>query len=117
MMMKEFQLIKWLPILILLPGFSFVWSSCKHKVDQISSVATPVKAKKALCCESNIPKRFASLQTTITNVPELKTGESHKGMIWIKTGTFMMGAENKQASPDEYPKHKVTANGFWMDVT
>lgn len=29
----------------------------------------------------------------------------------------MMGADNKQASPDEYPKHKVTVNGFWMDVT
>lgn len=108
---------KRLSILILVSGLSLVWSSCKHKVDQITNVATPVKAKKALCCESNIPKRFASLQTTITNVPELKTGESHKGMIWIKAGTFMMGANNKQASPDEYPKHKVAVNGFWMDAT
>jgi formylglycine-generating enzyme required for sulfatase activity len=116
-MMKKIEVMKRLSILILVSGLSLVWSSCKHKVDQITNVATPVKAKKALCCESNIPKRFASLQTTITNVPELKTGESHKGMIWIKAGTFMMGANNKQASPDEYPKHKVAVNGFWMDAT
>ncbi len=29
----------------------------------------------------------------------------------------MMGADNQQASPDEYPKHKVTVTGFWMDTT
>ena len=29
----------------------------------------------------------------------------------------MMGADNKQASEDEYPKHSVTVDGFWMDAT
>lgn len=29
----------------------------------------------------------------------------------------MMGADNKQASEDEYPKHKVTVDGFWIDET
>jgi formylglycine-generating enzyme required for sulfatase activity len=28
-----------------------------------------------------------------------------------------MGADNDQASPDEYPKHAVTVAGFWMDRT
>lgn len=28
-----------------------------------------------------------------------------------------MGADNKQASPDEYPKHKVIVSDFWIDVT
>lgn len=28
-----------------------------------------------------------------------------------------MGADNGQASPDEYPKHHVTVGGFWMDKT
>jgi formylglycine-generating enzyme len=41
----------------------------------------------------------------------------HAGMAYIPAGTFMMGADNDQASPDEYPKHKVTVNSFWMDVT
>jgi formylglycine-generating enzyme required for sulfatase activity len=42
---------------------------------------------------------------------------SHKGMVWIKAGTFSMGGDNKQAGEDEYPKHKVTVKGFWMDAT
>jgi len=28
----------------------------------------------------------------------------------------MMGADNSQADNDEYPKHKVTVSGFWMDI-
>lgn len=38
-------------------------------------------------------------------------------MVWIKTGTYAMGGDNKQAQPDEYPKHQVTVHGFWMDAT
>ena len=38
-------------------------------------------------------------------------------MVFIPGGTYMMGADNDQASPDEYPKHKVTVDGFWIDVT
>lgn len=40
---------------------------------------------------------------------------STKGMVYIPGGTFMMGADNDQASADEYPKHKVTVDAFWMD--
>lgn len=29
----------------------------------------------------------------------------------------MMGGDNGEAQPDEYPKHKVTVSGFWMDAT
>jgi formylglycine-generating enzyme required for sulfatase activity len=32
-------------------------------------------------------------------------------MVWIKGGTFSMGADNDQAAPDEYPKHNVTVKG------
>lgn len=42
---------------------------------------------------------------------------NHEGMVFINGGTYMMGADNKQASPDEYPKHEVSVDGFWMDVT
>jgi len=44
-----------------------------------------------------------------------KTGNA--GMVKIPGGTFMMGGDNDQASPDEFPKHKVTVDGFWMDET
>jgi len=96
--------------------------ACKQKTASSEKpVATtlPAHLKKAICCESNIPKRFASLTITKTaTLEDVKTSEhSHTGMVWIKPGVFMMGADNKQASPDEYPKHKVTVNGFWMDVT
>ncbi|HEY4288673.1 MAG TPA: formylglycine-generating enzyme family protein [Puia sp.] len=38
-------------------------------------------------------------------------------MIWVPGGTFSMGGDNKEAQPDEYPKHRVTVDGFWMDRT
>ncbi|WP_259069101.1 formylglycine-generating enzyme family protein [Mucilaginibacter sp. X4EP1] len=100
--------------LILLAG-------CKQKNNTTTGIASmPVAvcgAPKAICCESNIPKRFAALHTNPVVVPSLNADDTHKGMVWIKTGTFMMGADNKQALDDEYPKHKVTVSGFWMDAT
>lgn len=47
----------------------------------------------------------------------IKKQSDHSGMVPIPAGTFMMGGDNDQASPDEYPKHKVTVNAFWMDAT
>lgn len=80
---------------------------------------TTQKKKKAVCCESNIPSRFASLQTPATEPLATVPAENgtRKGMVWIKNGTFMMGGDNKQAANDEYPKHKVTVTGFWIDAT
>ena len=37
------------------------------------------------------------------------------GMVFIKGGEFMMGGDNSQADADEFPKHKVVVNDFWMD--
>jgi formylglycine-generating enzyme required for sulfatase activity len=37
-------------------------------------------------------------------------------MVWIEGGTFLMGADNEQARRDEYPKHKTTVRGFYMDT-
>jgi formylglycine-generating enzyme len=42
---------------------------------------------------------------------------SADGMIFIPGGTFMMGGDNNQASADEYPKHQVRIDPFWMDET
>ena len=73
--------------------------------------------KAALCCESNIPKRFASLTVANVEFPAVTSAKGHEGMVWIKPGTFEMGADNKQGYPDEYPKHSTTVHGFWMDAT
>ena len=43
--------------------------------------------------------------------------DDYPGMVKIPGGTFMMGGDNDQASQDEFPKHKVTVKGFWMDET
>jgi sulfatase modifying factor 1 len=100
----------------------FFCYACKPKSQPVASLKpqqTAQKKNKAICCESNIPKRFASLQTqpanTLSTIPE--GSGSHKGMVWIKNGDFMMGADNKQAAEDEYPKHKVIVTGFWIDAT
>jgi sulfatase modifying factor 1 len=111
-------MIKRLVKFIILSIPSLLWLSCKQKPTQATHAVQPVVAlKKAVCCESHIPARFASLHSAALSMPAGLADVSHKGMIWIKPGTFMMGADNKQASADEYPKHKVTVDGFWMDAT
>ena len=39
------------------------------------------------------------------------------GMVFIPAGTLHMGGDNEQADGDEYPKHNVEINAFWMDAT
>jgi sulfatase modifying factor 1 len=70
---------------------------------------------ESISCTSNIPKRYSADASTQSVTPI--TDSAHGNMVWIDEGTFMMGADNDQASPDEYPKHKVTVHGFWMDAT
>ena len=89
----------------------------------------PVKKKAAVkdtdtctnksCCTSKIPGRFGVLKINKT-APKATTGKlttNHIGMVWIEGGTFSMGADNEQGRADEYPKHKVKVNGFFMDAT
>ncbi len=106
-------------LLLFLPSLLY---SCRQKQTVTDSAGTPVTVaehKKKLCCESNIPARFPSLHKSVIHFASFENnpGNKHAGMVWIKPGTFMMGADNKQADADEYPKHKTTVHGFWMDAT
>lgn len=38
-------------------------------------------------------------------------------MVLIPAGSFMMGAKSSQAYRDEFPKHEVQIDGFYMDET
>jgi len=78
--------------------------------------------KQAITCESHIPARFAMVRSGVEARVDVAAAvrtdaASHPGMTWIEGGTFQMGADSRQASEDEYPKHPVTVSGFWMDRT
>ena len=64
-------------------------------------------------CNSN-PEGKASSESEKNKT---KKASADSEMVFIPGGTYMMGGDNDQASPDELPKHKVTVNDFWMDVT
>ncbi|MFI5132435.1 MAG: formylglycine-generating enzyme family protein [Chitinophagales bacterium] len=99
--------------------FSILVNCSCRQAGENKNVLAEVDSSK-MCCESNIPSRFGNLKKatgdSINNASATR-GSNHEGMVWIEGGTFMMGADNNQASPDEYPKHKVSVSGFWMDAT
>jgi formylglycine-generating enzyme required for sulfatase activity len=80
-------------------------------------------SKKGLdksCCIITIPNRYTIAKKNIVNTGKQSMNSSlnlHEGMIWIEGGTFSMGADNVQGREDEYPKHNVKVNGFYMDAT
>jgi len=74
--------------------------------------STSSKNRVISCC-SKIPSRITMASAYFNGSFEKRT--SHKGMVWIKSGEFLMGSSDKEGSPDEYPQHKVDVNGFWMD--
>ena len=61
------------------------------------------------------PGRFPAISGTNQTIKEGNL--SHQGTVFIEGGTFQMGGDNNQAAQDEYPKHKVTVDGFWIDQT
>lgn len=75
------------------------------------------KEKSNSCCKK-LPSRL-SLQTIdycSTSIASTAAA-SHNGMVWIKGGTFTMGSSNDEGRPDEYPRHNVKLDGFWIDET
>ena len=98
---------------------AFHFLSCNNPDKQTAAITTKDSLKNdssKICCQSNIPSRLAIVNDTIQHI--ITSGNSSTdGMVWINGGSFMMGADNKQASQDEYPKHKVTIDGFWVDAT
>src|SRR5882724_8357144 len=96
----------------------FFCASCRNHPAAAAPVASiDTIRKKAICCESNLPARFAPAMAPSSPALSKPGAGGHAGMVWIAGGSFMMGADNRQAAEDEYPKHKVTVDGFWMDAT
>ncbi len=95
----------------------FCLFSCKQKNKTIIAEEriSLFKTMSSVCCESNIPARFKAVKTAF-HIKAAKT-KNHQNMVWVEGGNFMMGGDNKQALPDEFPKHKVIIDGFWIDQT
>lgn len=62
-----------------------------------------------------VPKRFSRSDTLNFIIASKETPMD--GMVKIPSGTFDMGGDSDQASPDEYPKHQVMVDAFYMDAT
>ena len=93
-------------LMILLIAFSIGCTSteevnAEHSSEHTSCMKTPSRFGTAIQTDSI----SASGDTSISD------------MVLIKGGSFNMGGDNKQASADEYPKHKVQVSSFYMDVT
>ena len=107
----------------LIPFFSvlFLGSSAQQRVmDTLRVTKDSTNCVGASCCIASIPNRFSGPQAT-TSITERSTisttGKQRAGMVWIEGGVFSMGADNEQGRRDEYPKHTVKVNGFYMDLT
>ena len=61
---------------------------------------------------------FLTLLFFISCKKELKTNQVSKdGMVFIKGGTFLMGAGDDESREDEFPSHVVEVSSFWMDIS
>ncbi len=71
----------------------------------------------SFCSRSDTNKYDLSTNDIVVSAKDIEfSGDtSTQGMVFIKGGSFLMGADNDQASIDEYPKHSVSVDGFWMD--
>lgn len=94
--------------LIVLAGCS---SSANKKADQAETVKDTTSAMN--CCEVNSKSRFL---TSVDSSEIQVQSQGREGMVFIEGGTFDMGADNDQARADEYPKHPVKVESFWIDV-
>jgi formylglycine-generating enzyme len=88
--------------LIVLLGIGF---SCQNPSSDNQQTVTAPTDRQKHTIDSLFPK--------IATRPDTTT----EGMVWIGGSEYLMGGDNDQASPDEYPKHAVKIKGFWMDAT
>ncbi|HTF04178.1 MAG TPA: formylglycine-generating enzyme family protein [Bacteroidia bacterium] len=77
--------------------------------------ANTVQENKDSGCCTSLPTRPGQITDIQEIIPSGDT--SFVGMKLIPGGTFRMGADNDQSYSDEYPKHEVKVDSFWMDAT
>ena len=85
--------------------------SCQET--SVKTVESQQKDTAASCMQ--VPSRFPASGSSSDSISRQHGVDS--GMVLIPGGEFEMGADNDQASEDEYPKHKVRVSPFYMDAT
>lgn len=99
---------QWLTVFVVLTIISYGCKNNENK-EQVQQ-----QKDSAISC-MQLPSRFGA--GADSSSVAFGGDTSLTGMVFIPGGTFEMGGDNEQASEDEYPKHKVTVNPFYMDVT
>lgn len=87
----------------------YLFSACGNSEEKQGDA----KADSSHSC-MKAPSRFGA-----ADAPGVSFGgdTSLAGMVLIPGGVFDMGGDNSQAGEDEYPKHQVQVDPFYMDVT
>ena len=63
----------------------------------------------ALACNQNAPANKANTSAG--------SSSATTGMVLLPGGVLQMGGDNAQADQNEFPKHAVRVDSFWMDAT
>lgn len=98
--------------------FSMMTLVCVSQIKNDTIGVKKIDSKS--CCTKAIPNRFdvkTISKFSFEKHEEKPVVKNIEGMVWIPGGTFEMGGDNNQARQDEYPKHVVQVDGFYMDVT
>ncbi len=68
------------------------------------------------CCSSNLPARpYLPATDSVHPASVTKPGNVTDDMVFIPSGTFLMGGDSIWGRPDEFPRHQVKISAFYMD--
>lgn len=98
-------------------------AACRPDTPRTVSVQSPPDPSEArYCFEGGSPVSTRGLdETFVAEILQMEAdpnqAKSREGMVLIPGGTFQMGGDNDQARRDEFPKHSVTVDSFYLDAT
>jgi formylglycine-generating enzyme len=92
-----------------------IWTAAGVGCQQATVTEQVGKQDSLMSCHAQLPNRLAvnTAAVIVSSVDSI----SYTGMVHIPNGDFLMGAADKDGRPDEYPRHSVHVDGFWMDAT
>ncbi len=89
---------------------------CLYSCQTVENNKNKNTNSNATCCLPKSPNRFPVKKNQSPLEIEHTQHES-RDMVLIPGGTFMMGARDTEfARPDEFPKHPVHVDPFYMDI-